>query len=531
MTVEEISKLVADLAATRPEAGVGRFDREETADPLLCALFTRWAELDPRGMVAALEAPAFRYAQGTRQFAVSAWAELRGLAAVEAVAKQWPGIAHRAAWELLRRHPEQTETLIPWLGGKPEWWIPYHDEKAIEESMGPERYVQLRLAMTGQDAAPGITLSKSDPDFRNKYEALPPGKWRDSLAPAYAELLVKENPHTALAWARSIPAGRVRGRALREIAFGLADPDTPGDNTRRYAEAWLADHSSDWPQDSWDDVPVYTCFRAWCAKDPKTAEAWFQTLTNLDLRATLAPVLLSAPGHSFSIIPSSERALAYAAAVLFPGEEFRPADRYPDPASPDSVPQEWVHLAWLTAASGSIITDETWAAASMDDRRFLSAGILKSWAHGTSPEGAAEFFDAVAPEARSLETWYEGAKAKISLDPKEASQWMESLPPGPERDAAVTALVEYLTGSKEAANIAMYRSRFGDLGAIGDAEAAFTWAANMNGVTERTRYMARAATRWAVEDASAARAAVLAANLPEADRQSLLRQLPEGGTQ
>jgi hypothetical protein len=156
---------------------------------------------------------------------------------------------------------------------------------------------------------------------------------------------------------------------------------------------------------------------------------------------------------------------------------------------------------------------EAWATLNTADRRFVSSDAMARRIGG--PKSALEFFNAMSEDERSLGAWYEAGKAHVSLDTEAASQWMESLPRGPERDAAATALVEQLTQS----------------GAEQDGEAAFAWAASMSGSTERARYMAQAAQAWALEDAAAARAAVSAANLPQAEKHSLLRRLPKGGEQ
>jgi hypothetical protein len=64
MTAAEIAALVESLAARFQEGGMG----PGTADIelLLRVAFTRWAELDPPGMIIALVAPAYQYALTTR---------------------------------------------------------------------------------------------------------------------------------------------------------------------------------------------------------------------------------------------------------------------------------------------------------------------------------------------------------------------------------------------------------------------------------------------------------------------------------
>jgi hypothetical protein len=192
---------------------------------------------------------------------------------------------------------------------------------------------------------------------------------------------------------------------------------------------------------------------------------------------------------------------------------------------------------------------------------------VRSRAEKTSPQAALDFFNAMPPAERSLGAWYEAGRAMTALDTESASQWMAGLPGGPERDAAATALVESLTstgGDRPGTNprptkldsrwilppVPPPGSTYMLMTSLAstdewdtappatasrtdpggrDAEAAFHWAADMSGETERLHYLTVAARAWALQDAGAAREAVAAANLPEAARQQLLLELAKGG--
>jgi hypothetical protein len=110
--------------------------RDPAGEAVLRALCLRWAELDAPGMIAALQSPGYRYTPQVRQFAVSAWAELRGAVAVQTVAKQWPALARRAAWEIVWRQPGQMETLLPWLGREADLWCPLSDRARLIALLG-----------------------------------------------------------------------------------------------------------------------------------------------------------------------------------------------------------------------------------------------------------------------------------------------------------------------------------------------------------------------------------------------------------
>jgi hypothetical protein len=144
-----------------------------------------------------------------------------------------------------------------------------------------------------------------------------------------------------------------------------------------------------------------------------------------------------------------------------------------------------------------------------------------------------QFFESLAPEERSLDAWYEASRARMAVDLKGATVWLDSLPGGAERDAAATAMFNYLMSTGPEFNglqfapwpvlesPAPYESR--------DPATAFRLAAGMSGEEERARFVSQAAQLWALRDPAAAAAAVASTAMPEAARQTLLRQLSEGG--
>jgi hypothetical protein len=323
MTVKEIAPLVEALSATFQEGGSGNGTPESTK-LMLRALFTRWAELDGPGMIAALEAPAFQFSQTTRQFAVSAWAELRGLTAVNAVVRQWPGIANITAWEILRRNPEQMETLLPFLH---VGLRRYPDaDLSLVPLLGIERFVELATALDQQwfvrqalanvareDGPRALRIAKSLPpggirdstvmsvfgnpggrgeepeaaagsdwNFRAEYETLSPGYARNEFAKRYAFLRAQENPGAALEWVRTLPRGEVRSGALAVVFDALPKEMSQAEITRFKASAWLADRS----------MPGYVPggeYQKWLKAEPRAAEAWLATVTDPGLRAALVP--------------------------------------------------------------------------------------------------------------------------------------------------------------------------------------------------------------------------------------------------
>jgi hypothetical protein len=171
MTVADIAALVESLAARVQEGGMG----PGTADIelLLRVAFTRWAELDAPGMISALEAPAYQYALTTRMIAVRAWAELRGIAALEGVKAKWPGVASRVAWEVLERRrcwtlsrpPSWMTSPMPVNSRKPcNCWTQVRDpdaQRASLEAVLPEWLeADPAAARAAFDAAPLTALDR-----------------------------------------------------------------------------------------------------------------------------------------------------------------------------------------------------------------------------------------------------------------------------------------------------------------------------------------------------------------------------------
>jgi hypothetical protein len=569
MTVAQIAPLVKDLTATCQEGGSGGGTAKST-EALLRVLLLRWAELDSPGMLTALESPDYRYAQETRLFAVNALAELRGLAGLTPVQEKWPGLACRAAYDILRRQPEQLEALLPLLRMVDGWWGFGYDTDEFVKLLGPERFVQLAAA-TGEegyvwsslealsrtepqrawqiakslppgryrDSAVETLLRGMDPRyagpadraaaallFRMEYEALPPGNARDAHTSTYARLLAEENYDAALTWARSQPDGAMRRKALLGAGECLPDDAAPADRTRLSTEAWLADPG--WP----DSAPTGS-FKEWYTADPKAAEAWLQTVPHLSLRSELARALLATPGHDLSLLSSSIERLDYAVDSLFPDDrEKSRQEREKEEPRTDILPPDIAHLAKLTATVRNGVTDEVWAAAGTDERHFLSADAMKHHMERGGAEEALKLFATMAPEERSLSAWYEAGRAKISQDAEGAAGWVASLPPGAERDAATTALVEYLSGDvwTDSDGRRLFRYHMEPVTNT-DGAAVFSWAAGMSGGEERAVYLEKAAQVWAMENAAAARAGIAASGLPDAEKQRLLQNIPEGGAQ
>ena len=549
LTAEEVAVLVPQIVVDEKLQDHNPFTSFRSRDAALRLLFTRWAELDAPGMVAALESPDLMYCLQARLTAVNAWVELRGTAALEAIGRKWPGTARAAAGELLLMNRIEAEQLLPFLSGgeglsNSQWEV-------LEERLGPERVLQLALnaadgSMVGRlmgdlaasnparalrtarefpagalrDAAQRGALCElqwSEPAlFKAEFDTLPPGRLRAELAYKYVEILADGNPASdgewaaITAWAQNRPPGPERCAATAAAAAALRNADRFEQATKLYHEALPGVSSS--PGDGLADA-----FSRWQGSEPAAAAAWLQTVADVDVRSQLARAIAHDPRRDMALIPSTAARMEFALAVAN-GEyrvfsETNPKERRNTTAA--DLPAEWQSIARVQYFQNELITKEVWEAATADERRLLAADAVEGRFYGGTgePDTALDFFNSLAPEERTLGAWHAAGAAYIVADEAAASEWMRTLPPGAGRDAAATALVEHLTTA----------------GPGRDGEAAFAWAASMSGEVERAYYMESAARAWALEDPAAARAAVSAAPLPEAERTALLQKLPEGG--
>jgi len=555
-TAEELASLVPLVVAGESLANDDPFASWNAWRAALGMLFTRWVELDAPGMMTALEGPALRYCMEARQLAVDVWVAQRGIVALETFGKRWPGLAHAAAKTLLEKNPHQAESLLPWLKLTGGPVLDFNDE--LLPALGLERYWRLALALPNgddltsaiwrlasadfaltlrlakalppgpqRDAALGPLLQAMSgnselelPDelrgrFQEEYEALSPGALRTSLVDDYVRTLAVADVNAAAAWARALPPGAERGPALKAAEQAMLEDKRFEEATELFTEAWLAGEQR-WASKGrrvWYRSVFYP-FDAWLKEDPAAATRWLHTVPDSSLRGFMSLCLTYEEAFSSGLLPDA------ASQVWFRVGQERAFSDFGTPAGPFSGPgfsldalPEMDRAVWREIAERRGVPDEAWQVMAAADRRLLAAEAVESRAR-SDPRQALDFFQAMSPEERSLGAWHAAGAAWMQQDEEAASEWMRTLPPGPERDAAATALVEHLTKS----------------GPGRDGEAAFAWAASMSGEAERAYYIEDAARAWALEDPAAARAAVAAAPLEAAQRAALLRKLPEGGS-
>lgn len=394
--------------------------------------------------------------------------------------------------------------------------------------------------------------------FGVEYEALPAGNLRDEFAPYYAALVARNDPERALELTRSLPAGQPRIMALAFTADGFHNAGRHEEAAQLLLTEWMKENrplsnllreasllnhprihmmfsspvvpggttslnssveyeAPAWPPGGQPWSVIHDAVYQWARKDPKAAVAWLAAVPDPELRSHLAGTLPASLAEDPTLMVSSDIHMQFWESVVnnpyfdISGNSIPDISHVNRNRLAEVVPEPWRNTVWLYLTAQMSVSIDDWQTAGMDDRRFISVAWMKT--DSGAPENLWARFNELSPEERSLNAWYEAGRARVRMDSEEASRWMNSLPPGPERDTAATALVEHLTTPG--------RNR--------DGEAAFAWAASMSGEAERRRFMAQAVRAWAEDDSAAAGAAISAARLPASEEAALQRNVQEGG--
>lgn len=386
----------------------------------------------------------------------------------------------------------------------------------------------------------GLTYKEHDYTFfRREYEAMAEGPAKSALNSRYATLRALENPDAALKWAQSLPDARHRFEAVTTICASLFMGTDAGNTflgfygregdgaerlTRQFADAWMAAPKEAAEAARYMHGSSYELypFLEWHIKDPAASEAWLATVPNPELRRLLTNSVPLPSSTRWRLMTDSNSRMEFACDVVNDNDTslMIPASRRAEDMA--LIPPELREAAWLRYREKYPPGPDEWEKLTPAERRALGAAAIRVNAKFTpdpfAPERTGDewlaLFNSLPPEERSLGAYYEAGAAYIDKDEAAASEWLDSLPPGAERDAAATALVEHLVKPGDSQ----------------DGEAAFAWAAAMSGETERVRYTAEAARAWSAEDSAAARRGIFTAPLPNREKSALLGLLAtEGG--
>lgn len=144
-----------------------------------------------------------------------------------------------------------------------------------------------------------------------------------------------------------------------------------------------------------------------------------------------------------------------------------------------------------------------------EDMASLYQSAMNSYLR-ENPVAAVDQLDRLAAEGvlgeRTDGIYRQAASEYIRHDPLAASQWIATLEPGANRDAAVNSLVREV-------------SRY-------DPEAGFAWAATMDDERNRSRALDQSVREWAKTDATAAKRAIEGAGIEASEKERLFKLIP-----
>ncbi len=518
LDVAQCLNLVSQLSAEECFATIELFRRlqQEESEVLQRAVARRWASLDAEGLLDSV-----------------ASIRDRRLARL---------LAEEGARALVKRNPEGA------LG------------KLSRSSPGLHRLIlghSILSAVAERDPARAGAFLTEHPEFARD----------ENVFRTVASHWTRKNPLEALAWAESLPVGRLRFEAVKAVGSTWAehDPATVAAEILR-------------SRDRWDRDVVTAVAQNWSITDPRATMAWVENLPlkadqeaawsrfRLDVRQLGADAALELLGA----IPSEKRRAGMASQIASELARENPraalawAERLPEgelrtralrPALDELAahnPVEAVgYVTSLPAGQGR--TDllrrsvAIWAVrdadAAMAWTRQLPAGSERDQVASEAARGLREFDLARAAQwsamienagtrhhaiqeiagewarvdgpaaaqwlsqmpdaAAQVQGHYSVARQWSLADVEGSANWINSLPQGPSRDAAVRAFVTSIDGY--------------------DAALATRWAMTIQEPRQQQESVASAFRRWLESDSSSARQWLATAQLTDDFRSALSR--------
>jgi len=140
-----------------------------------------------------------------------------------------------------------------------------------------------------------------------------------------------------------------------------------------------------------------------------------------------------------------------------------------------------------------------------NDQSSVLRNAFSSWARN-DPQTAVAWLDRLPEEVeRKSDIYRDVANNFISHDPMAASEWISELDDSPERDQSVESLVNKISKT--------------------DPEASFIWSATVSDENKRKSTLERSVREWAKTDPKAAYQAIVDAQIEAAEKEPLLEML------
>ncbi len=236
-----------------------------------------------------------------------------------------------------------------------------------------------------------------------------------------------------------------------------------------------------------------------------------------------------------SLPPSRERTSLFRTALLAlkaldQGDDaFALAERELVASPPSLTPAAFAALAEIDPKRAKALAGRLGVSASEADERLPGDG-RKRWINVESPAEAATTLSPSGPGAHPPLNFEVNAARWVIGEPEAASAWVQSLPAGAARDAAIAGMVGTLSGRTQEAAYDRWTGGFRLLPSWRmvpansiDFDAALEWTAVIADPERRARTAVGVVQRWADADAARAAAALESGVLP-ADTVELVRR-------
>ena len=392
---------------------------------------------------------------------------------------EWFNSDHEAAMAWINDRPNEAERLRLFYGSAYQlvWEDPEGAYKLVRELPDGEQKINFMSRILSQ-------WSWNDPDAGLD--------WLKTFSPAMQGRLLGESNLWGLAEAN--PEG------LREVLAGV----TLTDNNKR---------------------AFHTLGNQYVDRDPAKALEWVKTIES--------------PSAQADVLAEIYRSWAYREPDVAADEALSLTDPDQRRRAVESIASSWANsdpekaMEWAEGLSGkardqalaSVIqatASEDPIKASQQVDRLLSEGtdtlqlasaaasVASSWTE-SNPQAAANWASELSSDKARKDAVGRVAGQWAQFDPLGASEWIGNLANGPERDAAASQLAQNIRAT--------------------DPEAAFAWAATIQDERDRFQALEQTVSAWKNSNESAARNAILAADMSQPDQAKLLEKLGETSSQ
>ncbi len=405
---------------------------------------------------------------------------------------------------------------------------------------------------------------------RQLAESLPPSRARGLAILGIGKALAKDSPDSALAWARSLPPGTERQAIFAEVLNAVALtweprhvidvlesmnwhlPEHLGVGISRTirnsgggasyssflgttaVEGILRRIADEAPADAAGYAlritPVQRrnktlgkVFEQWADADPTSAFEW-ATLQNIDaksLEKSISPALQD----WFAQSPTAALEWFGALGVESPHYQYGSSTLAKAMAESDAMNAlQWAEALEAPGTARKAVW-KAWIKSNPKEAgtRAVELGLFDhsalEWEARNLITNVAEYDLAAAdsilrsiPEPRSkkaLQYWEQLAITQGGRDIVQTSEWVAGIPPGTQRDFAITGLLHHLNNTEP------------------DHEAAFAWSQEISETTHRERELRKTLVSWIKADPEKARLNIVASDLDSALKDELLNLTPE----